>query len=271
LNKIECLRSSSTRPNCKRSKNDYNYNNKENEKKITLNDVNNLESNFQSESYQNESYQNSIFVPNHLSLFYEGEDDIEVQKQTAENKSGESIHEFILKITDNIRRNHDNLFLESLEDDINNSHISTRETLGGIQVVTCLQFLNGKLGDLFIGNISYDCTKYPERLYVLFFIKSILYMTNYYFFVRNESDIRIQKDAFQSIFGGAACTSYKRFLVIFQAMEKYLKKIGILGYLFKYNSIFDHYVLQEAVFLSLNSYTEIDIPEYSELKVRYSK
>jgi hypothetical protein len=212
---------------------------------------------------------NNVFVPNYLSLFYKGEDDIEVLEQSAVNGSGESIHKFILKITDKIRKNHDKLFLVSLEDDINNSHISIRETVGGIQVVTSLRFLNGKLGDLFIGNSSYDDKQYPGTFYVLFFIKSILYMTNYYYFVRNESEIRIQKDAFQTIFGGAAGTSYKRLLVIFKAMEIYLTKFGLLGYLFKYNSTFDHYVLQEKVFLSLSSNTEITIPEYFILKVRY--
>jgi len=206
---------------------------------------------------------NSIFIPNYLSLFCEGDDAIEVQEQTAKNGSGESQHKFILKITKEKQKQEENkLLLESLKDDVKDSHISIRETEGGIQVVTSLRFLNGKLGDLFITNSSYDNTQSPGKFYVLFFIKAILYMTNYYYFVRNENDIRIQKDAFQTVFGEKANT-YGKLNVIFKDMEIYLTNLGLLEFLFKYERTSGHYVFQESAFLSLFSSLE----RYNELKV----
>jgi len=210
---------------------------------------------------------NNLFVPNYLSLFYEGDEVIEVLEKSSSNGSGETLHKFKLIIDDKIKRSQDLDLLESLQQDIKSSHISIREVQGGIHVVTSLRFLNGKLGDLFLGNYNnFDETQTPGKFYVGFFIKSILYMTNYYYFIRNESDIRIQKDAFQTVFNGRANT-YATFVSIFKDMETYLVKFGLLEFLFKYDNNFGHYVFQESAFLSLYSNEINSLDRYNELKV----
>ena len=196
----------------------------------------------------------NIFVPNQFSLF-EGtinDNDIEILEVSCANLSGESMHTFQLNVDARIRGIYDNIFLEDLKDDVKNSHISIRECTGGIQVVTSLRFLGGKLGNILMNGVKTNDMLFPANLYFLFFIKSILYMINYYYFIKNERDIRIQKDAFQTLFVGKA-DSYTKLLNIFPLVQVSLIDIGFFGFLFQYEKVSDHYVFQESAFRLLLS------------------
>ena len=89
-------------------------------------------------------------------------------------------------------------------------------------------------------------------------------MINYYYFIKNEKDIRIQKDAFQTLFVGNA-DSYKKLLNIFPLLQVSLIDIGFFGFLFQYEKASDHYVFQKSAFLLLSSSDTDNL--YSFLKV----
>lgn len=209
----------------------------------------------------------NIFVPNHFSLLLSSSDDIEILEITSPNGSGECKHTFLLHISDKISSSFEKSFLQEIEMCIKSSHISIRECIGGIQTVTSLNFLDGKLGEMFYSSI--DVYNKSDKIYYTFFLKALLYMINYYYFIRNEKDIRIQRDGFQTLFKKNA-ESYKMFESTFKLMEKALEKIGFLNYLFTYDKNFDQYVLQESVFLLLSDkQTVINNNDYKPLQVYF--
>jgi len=210
---------------------------------------------------------NNILIPNYFSLFKGGNEDIEVLELTFPNGSGECLHKYSLNVSLTIRLSMHNIaFWNEFEEDIKDSHIAIRGCEGGIQVVTSLRFLRGKLGNLFIEQNDYNDDQFATNIYFSFFLKSILYMINYYYFVLNEKDIRIQKDSFQTIFAGKA-NSYNTLLSLFERIEKPLIQYGLLKFLFEYQKDLDHFVFQEEAFLSLLSSSESIPQNYGYLQV----
>ena len=197
----------------------------------------------------------NIFVPNHFCLFegnIKDNNDVEILEVSATNLSGECLHKFEFNITDRLKGSYDNIFLKEFKEDVQDSHISIRECTGGIQVVTSLRFLGGKLGNILNDGVKINEMHFPANIYFLFFIKSILYMINYYYFIKNEKDIRIQKDAFQTLYIGKA-DNYTKLLSIFPLLQVSLIDIGFFGFLFQYEKVSDQYVFQHSAFLILLS------------------
>ena len=192
----------------------------------------------------------NIFIPNHFSLLGLGSEDVEILEITSPNGSGECFHTFILHISSKISMDYEKSFLSEIQTRIKNSQIAIRECKGGINVVTSLRFLNGKLGEIF--HLSHNINEHPHKIYFTFFLKSLLYMVNYYYFILGEKDIRIQKDGFQTLYSKNAET-YSNFISTFASMENALETIGFFKFLFEYEIHSDQYVLQESVFLSLTS------------------
>ena len=208
----------------------------------------------------------SIFIPNHFSLLGSGSDDVEILEITSPNGSGECFHRFILHISNKISIDYEKSFLSEIQIRIKDSQIAIRECKGGINVVTSLRFLNGKIGETFSSSHNY-MNEHPHKIYFSFFLKSLLYMVNYYYFILNEKDIRIQKDGFQTLYSKNAET-YTNFISTFALMEKALETIGFFKFLFEYEIHSDQYVLQETIFLSLTSAKQLMINKtYEYLQV----
>lgn len=205
---------------------------------------------------------NCLFVPNYFTLLEGGSDDVEICEDPDKNLSGESMHRFLFHCTDKVSKQYDKEFLLQLSIDIKDSQIAIRGVDGGIQVVTSFRILNGKLGEMTAYKQS------PGSIYFLFLLKSTLYMINYYYYILDEKDIRIQKDAFQTLYinNRNVAENYNKFKTIFLSLETTLKNIGFFGFLFIHHEDTDQYVLKESAFLSLCSNQSID-QNYEELKV----
>jgi hypothetical protein len=178
------------------------------------------------------------FIPNYLTLLDKEKPNIEICEKSDENGSGECMHTYKFHRLSN----HDTL-LQEIERDINSSQIAIREVAGGVHLITSLRFFNEKL------------TKVDQlfQLYFDFFVKAILYLVNYYYYIKKEKDIHIEKAAFQTLLGFQS--NKGNFHFEFDKIKKSLSDIGVLEFLFIYSkSGLDHYVFNESAFLAIKDY-----------------
>jgi len=207
-----------------------------------------------------------LYIPTYLKLFKGEKDLVEICEKILENLSGETLHTFKFHQS---RLNDSNNFTETeIQDiykDINDCHIAIREVGGGVHVVTSLRFCNAKLKDYTSSVLEFDIV----NSYYIFFVRAMLYLVNYYYFVKKEKIIHIEKSSFQVLLGFHSQQSGK-FNKAFERFEKELITIGLINYLFIYNQAagLNHYVLNTTAFLSLFGSNKITAEtKFPELKV----
>jgi hypothetical protein len=184
-----------------------------------------------------------LFIPTFINFLDKDKRNVEICEKSEENKSGECMHTYRLHKSNKSKND-----IKEIEEDLNSSQIAIREVPGGVHVITSLRFFNSKLKD-FCQNDQKDELL---QLYFDFFVKAILYLVNYYYYIKKEKSIHIEKSAFQTLLGFESVNG--NFIRDFDKLKKSLSDIGILDYLFTFsNNGLEHYVFSESAFISMKT------------------
>lgn len=206
------------------------------------------------------------FIPTYMTLLQGENKIVEICEISSQNRSGESLHTFRFHRS-NLNGKYTESDLDVIESDVNNCHIAIREVDNGVHVITSLRFFNGKLS-----TYASSATEYTNDLlesYFIFFVRSLMYIVNYYYIIRKEKLIHIQKDSFATLLGHENCGS--NFNKSFVAIEKELVSLGVLEFLFIYtHNGLGHFALNESAFLTISNRNGSKTKEYIKLQVTFN-
>lgn len=189
-----------------------------------------------------------LFIPTFISLLDKLNRNVEICEKSLENGSGECMHTYKFHRSKLLSTTYSDNDLKEIERDMNNSQISIREVPGGVHLITSLRFFNTKLLNYYQNN---ENNNQLMELYFKFFVKALLYLVNYYYYIKKEPDIHIEKSAFQSLLGFQSMSG--KFTLEFERMKEFLIDIGLFDFLFIYSrNGLDHYVFSETAFLSIS-------------------